>query len=338
MTLLQDFSLLPYNTFRVNVMAKYFTLLRDQAEIRYFVEELYPRYAPCLILGGGSNILFTKDFDGLVVAVRNRGMEVEAVTDLDFLVTVEAGTPWNEVVDFCVDRNMSGIENLALIPGNTGSGPIQNIGAYGVELKDVVYQVRGFDLHTGESRVLSREDCRFGYRDSIFKRELKGRFLISSVTIQLSKERPVKDHYPTLRQELEKRGCFHPSASDIRDAVSHIRKSRLPDPEVTGNAGSFFKNPLVSAAKFEDLKLHYPSLSAYPEPGNEYKIPAGWLIEQCGWKGKRTGNAGVHDRQALVLVNHGGASGQEILELAEQIRSSVDQEFGITLEFEVNII
>ena len=331
-----NYSLKSCNTFGMDVKAAIFTKLTDESELPALLRMIHQAGTPLLFLGGGSNILFTRDFDGMVVGVSTKGIEVIDQDEEFVYVRGMAGENWDDFVQYCVRHNFGGLENLSLIPGNVGSSPIQNIGAYGVEVKDTFYMLDAVSLRTGEFREFFADDCGFGYRNSVFKNELKGQYLILSVTFRLRKRPLLNTAYGAIGAELEAMREM-PSVKAIAQAVCNIRRSKLPDPEVIGNAGSFFKNPVVSHAHFEKLKSENPSIPAYPgEHG--VKLAAGWLIEQCGWKGYREGDAGVHERQALVLVNYGKATGIQILDLSKRIIDSVYSGFSVILEPEVNIL
>ncbi len=292
-----------------------------------------------LILGGGSNILFTRNFDGLIIAIRFKGIEVIGQTDSHVYVKAMAGEVWDDLVAFCVSDNLGGIENLTMIPGNVGAAPIQNIGAYGVEIGDVLHWVEAFDIESGQLKRFSNQECEFGYRDSIFKKQDQLRYIILSVCLKLTRVNHVlKLHYGNLEKELKGMGVGNPGIRDVMDAVRNIRQSKLPDVKVTGNAGSFFKNPVVTSGEFERLRMNWPEISGYPDNTGNIKIAAGWLIEKAGWKGYRLEDAGVHVAQALVLVNHGNATGEEILALSRRIQDSVYKTFGLNLIAEVNIV
>lgn len=340
MTDLQDnVDLFPYNTFGIHANARYMVTVRSIAEaIDVFMSDLFRKHRR-LILGGGSNILLTGDFDGLVVRNEIRGIEAVEEDDARITLTVGSGENWHQFVMYCVDRDYGGIENLSLIPGTVGAAPMQNIGAYGVEVREVIRSVEAVEVETGRLRNFSREECSFGYRESVFKHELKDRYFISSITLSLTK----KDHrfntsYGAIRQVLDERGVRQLSVRAISDAVIHIRRSKLPDPALIGNAGSFFKNPSVSVADFEMLKRDHHDIPSFPGENGLVKLPAAWLIEQCGWKGKTFDGIGVHKNQALVLVNYGEGDGKRIWQLAMEIQSSVRERFNITLQPEVNVI
>lgn len=333
----ENISLKKFNTFGIDVNARYFAEISHEDEL----EELFadPQWLQMqrLVLGGGSNMLMVTDFDGLVIRMNIRGIEHRISHD-DVFVEVGAGEVWNDLVNFCVDRNYAGMENLSLIPGSVGASPIQNIGAYGVELKDVFASCRAFEIATGTFRTFTKEDCKFGYRESVFKTELAGQYIIVGVKFHLSLKPNINLKYGAIEQELANRGIPQPTIEDVSKVVSHIRVSKLPDPSTIGNAGSFFKNPVIPAAQFEILHQNFPEIVNYPTTDGQAKLAAGWLIEQCGWKGKTVGNTGTWKNQALVLVNHGGATGKEVYSLSSQIIDSVYTKFGVTLQREVNII
>ncbi|TSA28469.1 MAG: UDP-N-acetylmuramate dehydrogenase [Bacteroidetes bacterium] len=336
MNLIENRSLKDCNTFGIEVNARYFAEITREEEVVPLLSSLKPDQRPLLILGDGSNILFTDDFPGTVIRINTKGIAVLNDDSEAVILRVSAGEEWDEVVEYCVEQGWGGIENLSLIPGRMGAAPIQNIGAYGVELKEVLLELEAIHLETGEPRTFKREECRFGYRESIFKTTLRGHYLILHVTLKLSKKPQLNLEYGSIRKELDQAGNSSPTLHDVREVVCRIRRSKLPDPSVNGNAGSFFRNPVIRSDQFELLKKQYPSVISYPDP-NGVKLAAAWLIEQCNWKGKRTGDAGVHPDQPLVLVNYGNATGQEILDLAALIRQSVLSRFGILLEPEVNI-
>jgi UDP-N-acetylmuramate dehydrogenase len=290
-----------------------------------------------LILGGGSNLLLTKDFEGLAIKNGILGREVVAENAADVTLKIGGGEVWHEIVLWTIAQGWNGMENMSLIPGSMGAAPIQNIGAYGKELKDIFVELEAVDLITGELKTFDLIACEFGYRNSIFKNGCKGKYVIVSVTINLTKDKVFNTSYGSISQELEKAGIKELSAKAISDAVITIRQSKLPDPNKLGNSGSFFKNPLITESLYEEVKYDYPSLPGYPTDEGLIKVPAGWLIDQAGWKGKRVGNCGVHTKQALVLVNYGGATGQEIFQLSENIIADVIQKYGIELEREVNV-
>jgi UDP-N-acetylmuramate dehydrogenase len=337
MKILENISLKKYNTFGIDVSSRYFTEVDSVSDIQSLLSDKKINSNPRLILGGGSNILFTRNFDGIVVKNNLKGMELVKEDQENYFVKAGGGEVWHEFVLHCIKNGYAGVENLSLIPGCVGAAPIQNIGAYGVEQKETFYELEAIDLRENKTVVFSNSDCRFGYRDSIFKRDAKGKFIITSVTFRLFKKPKFNTSYGAINQEMEKIGVKEISIATISQAVCNIRRSKLPDPEKIGNAGSFFKNPTVSSAKFEPLKKEYPNVVGYPA-GNDVKLAAGWLIEQCGWKGKKIGNTGVHKDQALVLVNYGGANGAEVYELSGKILQSVKEKFGVELEREVVIV
>ena len=327
-----DYSLLSHNTFGIDAKCRRFveyTTVKEAQEIAKQLQE------PYLLIGAGSNLLLTKDFDGTVVHSAVKGVERQS----DSCIRCGSGEVWDEVVAWCVGHRLYGAENLSLIPGEVGASAVQNIGAYGAEVKDLIETVEAVEIGTGRLCVFSREECQYGYRDSRFKHEWKNKYLITHVVYRLSEdENHQSTEYGNIRSELDRRGIQAPTASQLRQVVIDIRQAKLPDPQVTGNAGSFFMNPVVSREKFETLLAQYPDMPHYYIDADHEKIPAGWMIDQCGWKGRSQGRAGVHDRQALVLVNRGGATGQEIVELCETIRQDVRERFGIDIHPEVNIV
>lgn len=332
-------NLLPYNTFGIAAQARYFCTITTEADLlELLATEVYANHR-YLILGGGSNVLFVQDFDGLVIKNELKGIREVDQDDHTITLQVMGGEIWHDLVLYCVHHQYGGIENLSLIPGTVGAAPIQNIGAYGVEIKEVINQVAGIDLLTRLPRTFTNQQCEFGYRDSTFKHAWKEKFFISSVTLTLTRnQHHFNLRYGALSETLHAVQPHEVSLQMISDAVIRIRQSKLPDPAVIGNAGSFFKNPTIAPDHFEELKKQYPNIPGYQSENQQIKVPAGWLIEQCGWKGKRMGAVGVHHQQALVIVNHGAAHGQEILDLAHRITSSVQQQFQIALIPEVNII
>ena len=335
----ENINLKPFNTFRIEAFARYFIKISDEHELQELIQSDLYRHKKHLILGGGSNMLFTKDFDGLVIKIAIKGIETVHETDESITLRVGGGVLWHDFVMHCVRNNWGGVENMSLIPGVIGASPIQNIGAYGVEVKDVIQKVEVIDLFTGASRSFTNEECHFGYRESVFKHELKEKYFISSVTLTLSKENHrLNIGYGAIQDTLKMMNITHPTIQAVSDAVIHIRKSKLPDPDVIGNAGSFFKNPTITLEHYHSLQKLYSEAPGYHSANQEVKIPAGWLIEQCGWKGKTFHNIGVHAHQALVLVNYGGGSGDEIYTLAKNIQASVKEKFDISLSTEVNII
>ena len=338
MEIKQNFSLKSFNTFHLDVRAAYFLEIRTVNELQQVLNDSQFTMLPKLILGGGSNILFTNNFEGLVIS--NCILGIEKLDENNDMIRIQsgAGESWNDLVMHCVANNYGGIENLSLIPGKVGAAPIQNIGAYGVELKDVFEELEAVHLITGEVRTFTKADCRFGYRDSIFKNELKNQFMISHVVLNLSRHPVFNTSYGAIETELITMGVTDKNMKAISDAVCNIRRSKLPDPAVIGNAGSFFKNPEVKKETYDSLKKVFPELVAYKTPGDQMKLAAGWMIEQCGWKGKKSGHVGMHQQQALVLVNYGDATGKELIDHAVKVQQSVLEKFGVVLEMEVNVI
>lgn len=336
MQVLENFPLKDLNTFGVAANARYYAAFDSLASLNAILREFSRQ--PLLILGGGSNVLLTKDFDGLVLKNEIRGTTVVAEDDEFVFVKAGAGENWHQFVLHTIDQGWGGLENLSLIPGCVGASPMQNIGAYGVEIKDVFEQLTAFHLTERSNYAFRAQACEFGYRESVFKRKYKGQFVIADVTFKLRKQPVLNTSYGAIASELKARGIEHPTIRDVSDVVISIRQSKLPDPKETGNAGSFFKNPSVTIPRFDALKKKYPDIVAYLNPDGTMKLAAGWLIEQAGWKGYRLGDAGVHARQALVLVNHGHATGAEIVALSEKIIASIREKFGVELEREVNIV
>jgi len=335
--IIENFSLKEYNTFGVDVRARYFIAIQNEGELVELFSTDRFSLLPKLILGGGSNVLFTKDFEGLVIFINIKGIEYEKKNDL-VQVNVAGGEVWNDLVQFCVKEGFGGVENLSLIPGTVGASPVQNIGAYGVELQDVFLSCRAFDTKSKIFVKFKKEDCQFSYRSSIFKQEAKARYIIVSVTLELRIHAVLNTSYGAIEAELQHRAIEKPTIKDIAHVVSDIRVKKLPDPATIGNAGSFFKNPLVEISFFRQLKSNFVDIVYFPIDDGYVKLAAGWLIDHCGWKGVRVGNTGTWKNQALVLVNYGNATGSEIYELSEAIISSVYTKFGIKLEREVNII
>lgn len=335
----ENFSLKPFNTFGVEAKAKYFVEVNTEQELTETLKLSHTQTLPLLFLGGGSNILFTKDFDGLAIQLNLKGISEKFLNENEVLVTAKAGENWHEFVMFCLNKNYGGLENLSLIPGNVGTSPMQNIGAYGTEIKDHFVSCKVLNLQTLELENFDLEKCRFGYRDSIFKQEEKNKYVILEVSFKLTTQNhTIKTEYGAIKSELENLGIKKPTIQDVSKAVINIRQSKLPDPKKIGNAGSFFKNPTIPLAQFEDLKLKFDNIQGYPN-GNFVKVPAGWLIEQCGWKGKQIGNVASHQLQSLVIINAtGNASGKEIFDFSGLIIDSVKEKFGIELEREVNIL
>ncbi len=338
MFLQQNISLQPFNTFHINQTAQWFGRFNSIEELQQLLNNSSIQYLPKLILGGGSNILFTKQFEGVILKNEIKGIQ-KLKEDEDYVyLQVGAGENWHQFVQYCVQHNYGGVENVSLIPGCVGAAPIQNIGAYGVEVKDVIESVEAYDMNKKKVVSISNEECIFGYRDSIFKHQFKHTHIITSVIFRLYKKPVFNIQYGAIKAELEKMQVQHLSIQAISDAIIHIRQSKLPDPAVLGNAGSFFKNPTIDTIYFETLKQQYPTIVGYIQSNNKIKLAAGWLIEQCGFKGFRKGNVGCHEKQALVIVNHGQASGQEIYNFSQNIIQTVQQKFGVLLEREVNIV
>lgn len=329
-------SLKTYNTFGIDVLAEYFVAVHSIDEL---IQILRQSYADDLfIIGGGSNMLLTKDIKDTVLHIDLQGKRIVTETDAHVDIEVMAGENWHQLVLWTLERDYGGLENLSLIPGNVGTSPIQNIGAYGVELKDTFVSCEAINIQTLEVKTFSNADCSFGYRNSIFKHEQKGNYIITSVRLRLTKKNHVvKTSYGVIEAELLKMGISNPTIQDISQAVIAIRSSKLPNPKVLGNSGSFFKNPIIDLSKYEKLKQHFPAMPSYPVNDCEVKVPAGWLIDKSGLKGFRDGDAGVHKNQALVLVNYGDASGQDILKLSKKVQDIVFENYGIALEAEVNI-
>jgi UDP-N-acetylmuramate dehydrogenase len=349
MNILENKSLKKFNTFGIDASARYYVECSTVEQMNEVLSESKFSTTRKLILGGGSNLLFTKDFDGIVLKNDLKGIELIREDADSYYVRSAAGEVWHEFVMHCIEHNYAGIENLSLIPGNVGASPMQNIGAYGAEIKDTFYELEAFHMEEKKIYKFNNPECKFGYRESVFKRELKDKFIITSVTYKLSKTPHFNTSYGAIEKELEVMGVKELSIQAISKAVCNIRSSKLPDPNVIGNAGSFFKNPVISAEKFNKLKVQFPDIISYPvthtqspslegRAGEGYKLAAGWMIEQCGWKGKRFGDAGVHKLQALVLVNYENAKGNEIFDLSQKIMDSVMERFGVELEREVNII
>jgi len=354
MKILENHNLSDLNTFNIKARTRFFVEIKSEADVEELFKSKDFLENEKLFLGGGSNVLFTKDFDGIVILNRLKGIEMMKEDDENIFVRCMGGEWWNDLVNFTVEHEYWGIENLSLVPGTVGAAPVQNIGAYGVELKDVLESVEAYEIKTGDpstilrarKRIFTNSECEFGYRDSVFKGILKGQYFISAIVLKLSKVESKNIRYRALQEYLDKNNIEVNGVKasparlrprDISNAVSEIRRSKLPDPKVLGNAGSFFKNVFVEKDKLEELKKLYPEIPSFEE-GEIIKIPSGWLIEQCDWRGKRIGNVGVHDKQALVLVNHGEATGEEIKNLALQIIDSVYQKFGLKLTPEVNFI
>lgn len=330
-------SLKKFNTFGIDVKASSFCSISSKAQLQKVLSE--NDVSTLFILGGGSNLLLTKNIEGLVLHINTKGIEIVKEDENEVLLKVNSGENWHEFVQYCIQNNFGGVENLSLIPGNVGTAPIQNIGAYGVELKDVFHSCNVIEISTNKEKTFTNKDCKFGYRNSIFKNEAKGKYIITDVTFSLTKNKhKLSTSYGAIQTELEKNNITNPTISDISKAVISIRQSKLPDPEKIGNSGSFFKNPVISSQAFNEFRLQNPEAPFYEVSPTQFKIPAGWLIEQCGFKGKRYGDAGVHKKQALVLVNYANATGREIWELALKIQETVKNRFSIFIEPEVNVI
>jgi UDP-N-acetylmuramate dehydrogenase len=339
MKLHENYPLKEVSTFHVRTLAKFYTEFASVNELKEILSSELVRSKPFMILGGGSNLLFTGDYEGVIIRNAIKGISAVKEEGDTIFLRANGGEKWHDFVLYCVDHNYGGIENLSLIPGTVGAGPIQNIGAYGVELKDVLTEVEAINIETQEVKRFTNEECKFGYRESIFKGSEKGKYIILAVTLRLEKHpKKVNVSYGSLSKEIEELGIKNPTIKDVSNTVIKIRSSKLPDPEKIGNAGSFFKNPVISIKQFEKLKTNHPSVISFPAHEGHIKLAAGWLIEQCGWKGKRFGDAGVHKYQALVLVNYGDATGKEIFDLSTRIIESVKEKFGVELEREVNMI
>ncbi len=337
MEIIANYPLKNHNTFGISAFAKEFIAAHSIDELADILTQ--NKGKKLFILGGGSNMLLTKDIDALVIHVDIKGKEVVNETADYADVKAMAGENWHEFVMFCIEKNLGGLENLSLIPGNVGTTPIQNIGAYGVEIKDTFLQCEAMDIETGEITIFTNEECEFAYRESIFKGRLKDKYIIVSVTFRLTKNHhKIHTGYGDIAAELTKNGVTVPTIKDVSNAIIAIRQSKLPDPKEIGNSGSFFKNPVITAEEFEKAYVRNHEMPHYAVGETHVKVPAGWLIEQCGFKGSRFGDAGVHARQALVLVNYGSATGQELLDLSRNIQEAVFDKFGIRIEAEVNII
>ncbi|GAB7257615.1 UDP-N-acetylmuramate dehydrogenase [Polaribacter sp. OB-PA-B3] len=335
MNIQQNISLKKFNTFGISVNAKRFI----SVDSVYLLQQILKQEKDIFLISGGSNMLLTKDIEKLVIHIDFKGISIDREDENNVYLTVNAGENWHEFVLWTINNDFGGIENLSLIPGNVGTCPIQNIGAYGVEVKDVITKVEALEIETGKLVSFSNEVCDFGYRNSIFKNEEKGKYIIVAVSFKLTKNKhTLNTSYGAIETELKSKNIDSPSLKDVSDAVIAIRKSKLPDPKEIGNSGSFFKNPVISKEQFLELKKENPNVPSYTVSKTEIKVPAGWLVEQSGFKGKRFGDAGVHEKQALVLVNYGNASGIEIYKLAKKIQETVLSNFGIPLEIEVNVI
>ena len=332
-------NLKPYNSFGFDAVAKHFAEINEVDDLQTLIRNGDLQHKKTLILSGGNNILFQNEvFDGIVVYINTKGIEILREEGKEVVVRAQAGEDWPEFVRFCVEKGWHGVENLAHIPGKVGAAPVQNIGAYGMELKDSFLCCEAIDLTTGETKVFTKEECRFGYRESVFKNELKGKYIITSVDFLLKKDAPLNLEYGNIKAYLEQNGIENPTLQQLHDAICDIRDAKLPDVKQIGSAGSFFKNPVIDRAQFEALQKDYPTMPHYDEPNGKVKVPAGWLIEQAGWKGWRDEHVGVYDKQALVLVHYGGGKGQDIVELAHRIQESVEEKFGIRISPEVNFV
>ncbi len=329
----------PFNSFGFHAVAKHFVEINEIQELEALIRSQVFKHEKYLILSGGNNILFQNEvFDGLVVYINTKGIEILKEGGNEVMVRAQAGEDWPDFVRFCVGKGWHGVENLAHIPGKVGAAPVQNIGAYGMELKDSFSQCEAMDLVTGETKVFTKEECRFGYRESVFKGELKGRYVITSVDFLLKKDAPLHLEYGNIKSYLEQNGIGNPTLQQLHDAICAIRDAKLPDVKQIGSAGSFFKNPVIEKAQFDALQKDYPTMPHYDEPDGKVKVPAGWLIEQAGWKGWRDEHVGVYDKQALVLVHFGGGKGEDIVYLAKRIQDSVEEKFGIRISPEVNFV
>ena len=340
--IVKDYDLKDLNTFGISAKAKFFAVLENESDILELFESEEFKNNEKLFLGGGSNMLFTKDFDGIVILNKLKGIEIlEEDEDTVFLKSM-GGVIWHDLVTFTVDRNYWGIENLSLVPGTVGATPIQNIGAYGVEIKDTLDSVEAYEIETGKKKIFSRDECRLGYRDSVFKNELKGKYFVSAIFLKLHKKSQPNISYKVLKDYIEENKIEIKNSKDVADAVANIRRSKLPDPKELGNAGSFFKNTFVSREQKEKLLAIYPEMPNFEEQNekgeNVIKIPSAWLIEQCGFKGLREGNVGSHTKQALVMVNYGGATGGEVKDFVFKIIKAVKDKFDLILEPEVNML
>jgi UDP-N-acetylmuramate dehydrogenase len=338
MEIQENISLESLNTFHIAAKARYYSLIKDQHILQQLLANQFLKNTPTLILGGGSNVLFMKDFEGWVIQMAVEGIQKLHEDNHHILLRVGAGVAWHQLVLYCVENEYAGIENLSLIPGTVGAAPIQNIGAYGVELSEVFEYLEALEVTTGKIKKFEKEACKFGYRNSIFKNNLQGQYIILYVTLRLSKQPKFRITYGAIQEVLTAMNVTQLSIKAISDAVIHIRQHKLPDPNLIGNAGSFFKNPVVDRHTADILKKEYATLPTHTQPDGQIKLPAAWLIEQCGWKGYKHGAVGVHPHQALILVNYGGATGQEMYALAQQIQENVNKKFGIHLIPEVNII
>tara|TARA_R110002074_G_scaffold233096_1_gene404743 strand:- start:1894 stop:2934 length:1041 start_codon:yes stop_codon:yes gene_type:complete len=338
MKIQENISLKAYNTFGIDVKAKFFTEIRSKEDVLEAITFAKNAELPILILGGGSNVLFTSDLEALVLKINIEGIDQIKQVNNKVILAAGAGVIWHDFVLYSLEHNLAGIENLSLIPGTVGAAPMQNIGAYGVEIKAVFHSLEAIEISSGISKTFFPKDVNFGYRESVFKKDLKGKYIIYKVNFNLSTSHEPNISYGDIQKVLEEMNHASPTAKNISEAVISIRQSKLPDPKFIGNAGSFFKNPIITTEIYNELKHTYPALPGYPNGPSHIKIPAAFLIENTGWKGKKIGKVGVHDKQPLVLVNHGGGKGKDILELSQKIQLDVQNKFGIFLEREVNLI
>lgn len=338
MNVIENYPLIKLNTFGIDVNAKYFTSINTVNELIEIKKSEKFKDHELLILGGGSNILFTKDFNGLVILNNIKGKEIVDQNDDSIILKIGAGENWHELVMYCVDNGWGGIENLSLIPGNTGTAPMQNIGAYGVEIKETFVELEALEISSGKIVKFSNSECEFGYRESVFKNKMKNKYIILNITLELNKNPILNINYGDVKAILETKKIETPTIKDVSNAIISIRQRKLPDPKKIGNSGSFFKNPIIDINLLKLIEGKYPNVVSYKINENKFKIAAGWMIEKAGWKGKKFNNFGVHENQALVLVNYGLANGKEIFNLSEKIILDIKEKFGITLEREVNII
>jgi len=338
MNVIENYPLIKLNTFGIDVKAKYFTSINTVNELIEIKKSEKFKDHELLILGGGSNILFTKDFNGLVILNNIKGKEIVDQNDDSIILKIGAGENWHELVMYCVDNGWGGIENLSLIPGNTGTAPMQNIGAYGVEIKETFVELEALEISSGKIVKFSNSECEFGYRESVFKNKMKNKYIILNITLELNKNPILNINYGDIKAILETKKIETPTIKDVSNAIISIRQRKLPDPKKIGNSGSFFKNPIIDINLLKLIEKKYPNVVSYKINENEFKIAAGWMIEKAGWKGKKFNNLGVHENQALVLVNYGLANGKEIFNLSKKIILDIKEKFGITLEREVNII
>lgn len=337
MEIQNNYSLKKHNTFGIEAKAKQFVAIDNVAELKAVLKQ--NKFKEKFILGGGSNMLLTKDIDALVIHIALKGKKIIKETDDFVWIECQAGENWHEFVLWTIDKNFGGLENMSLIPGNVGTTPVQNIGAYGTEIKDVFDFCEAMEIETQKMKIFTKEECHFGYRESIFKNEIKNQYIITSVVFKLTKHNhKINTSYGDITSELTKNNITNPTLKDVSNAVIAIRQSKLPDPKELGNSGSFFKNPILLKTDFEKIHQNFPEMKFYEISENEVKVPAGWLIEQAGFKGKRFGDAGIHKNQALVLVNYGNATGQEILNVSKKIQETIFKTFGIHIEAEVNVI